>query len=228
MVTYLELQSFTGYKEEESKKLAQIITNDTSRKILNSLAEKDSTESELSKDLGIPISTIHYNLQALLKTRLVEADEFHYSRKGKEILHYRLANKYIIISPKPMKGIKNKLRSILPVSLLALVSSGILFTISLIKKPLANAAVFSSLAKSEAETMTARSLADTAPKAVSDVAVLAQDTMTNSFSNTSDAIIQQSSIWQQFIHNPASWFLFGCIFTILLILFLEYLSYKKK
>ena len=81
-------------KEEESKKLAQIISNDTSRKILDFLAEKEATESEIASKLDIPISTVHYNLQALVKGSLVEADEYHYSKKGKEVLHYKLANKY--------------------------------------------------------------------------------------------------------------------------------------
>ena len=54
-------------KEEESKRLAQIMSNDTSRKILDYLAEKEATESDLAEKLGIPISTVHYNLQALVK-----------------------------------------------------------------------------------------------------------------------------------------------------------------
>ncbi len=99
----------------EAKKLAQIISNDTARKILDMLAEKDATETEISKALKQPISTIHYNLKHLLKATLVECKEFHYSQKGKEVNHYSLANKYIIIAPKAAtETLKDKLKSLIP------------------------------------------------------------------------------------------------------------------
>ncbi len=113
-------------QEDQAKKLAQVVSNDTCRKILDYLGENEATESELAKKLKVPISTIHYNLQALQKGNLVEAEEFHYSEKGKEILHYRLANKYIIIAPKSTFGLKEKLRSILPVGAIALGGAAIL------------------------------------------------------------------------------------------------------
>src|SRR3989338_10912894 len=96
-------QSFllVSLKEDKAKELAQVISNESCRKILDYLAEKeDATESEISKDLQFPISTVHYNLQHLMKAGIINVDEFHYSEKGKEVNHYKLANKYIIIAPK--------------------------------------------------------------------------------------------------------------------------------
>ena len=105
-------------KEDKAKELAQVISNESCRKILDYLADKeDATETELAKALGIPISTVHYNLKHLVNGGLVSVEEFHYSEKGKEVNHYKLANKYIIIAPKTTYGIKEKLKSILPVSL---------------------------------------------------------------------------------------------------------------
>jgi DNA-binding transcriptional ArsR family regulator len=50
-------------KEDEAKKLAQVISNDTSRKILDFLASrKDATETEIATHLEMPLSTTHYNL----------------------------------------------------------------------------------------------------------------------------------------------------------------------
>ncbi|MFH1053402.1 MAG: helix-turn-helix domain-containing protein [Candidatus Woesearchaeota archaeon] len=103
-------------KEDQTKKLAQVINNDSCRSILDHLSENTATESDISKKLGLPMSTVHYNLQALIKVGLIEAEEFHYSEKGREVLHYKLANKYIIIAPKSTYGIKEKLRAILPVA----------------------------------------------------------------------------------------------------------------
>src|SRR3989344_1273149 len=87
--------------ETKTKKLAETITSDTSRKILNHLAETEQdTELNISKTLELPISTVHYHLQKLREAKLIEVEEFHYSVKGREINNYKLANKYIIIAPK--------------------------------------------------------------------------------------------------------------------------------
>ncbi len=103
--------------ETKTKKLANTITSDTSRKILNYLADKDDTEQNIAKSLKIPISTVHYHLQKLQEASLVAVEEFHYSKKGREVNHYKLANKYIIIAPKKVSGLKQKLRGILPAAL---------------------------------------------------------------------------------------------------------------
>lgn len=112
--------------EPKTKTLAETITSETSRKILNYLTEKDETEANLAKELNLPISTAHYHLQKLLEAGLVVVEEFHYSQKGREVNHYRLANKYIIIAPTKISGLKEKLRGILPVTLIVLGISALL------------------------------------------------------------------------------------------------------
>ncbi|MBU2561035.1 MAG: helix-turn-helix domain-containing protein [Nanoarchaeota archaeon] len=106
--------------ESKAKKLAEVISNNTCRKILDFMAEKkDVTESEIAKELNIPISTVHYNMKALMEARLVKSDEYHYSAKGKEVSHYRLANQYVIIAPEGEKhAIREKLKSIIPTALI--------------------------------------------------------------------------------------------------------------
>ncbi len=106
--------------EAKTKKLAETITSDTSRKILNHLAEKEDTEANIAKLLDLPISTVHYHLQKLQEANLVIAEEFHYSAKGREVNHYKLANKYIIIAPGNVSGLREKLKGILPVALAVL------------------------------------------------------------------------------------------------------------
>lgn len=106
--------------EAKTKKLAETITSDTSRKILNYLTEKEGAESVIAKELDLPLPTVHYHLQKLQEAGLVTVEEFHYSTKGREVNHYKLANKYIIIAPKKVTGLKQKLRGILPVALIIL------------------------------------------------------------------------------------------------------------
>jgi DNA-binding transcriptional ArsR family regulator len=118
-------------EEDKAKKLAQVISNDTSRKILDHLANKKASETELAKELSLPISTVHYNLKALLETKLVEATEFHYSEKGKEVLHYSLANKYVIIAPKAVtESFKDKLKNLLPVGFLIAAGAAVIHLMS--------------------------------------------------------------------------------------------------
>src|SRR3989338_6351413 len=100
-------------EDTQIKKVSNVISNDSCRKILDYLAKKEATESELAEKLQLPIYTVHYNLQQLMETGLISTEEFHYSEKGKEVLHYKLANRYIIISPKGTYGLKEKLKGIL-------------------------------------------------------------------------------------------------------------------
>ena len=102
--------------EPKTKKLAETITSETSRKILNYLAErKDDSEAKIAEALQLPISTVHYHLQKLQEAGLVTVEEFHYSPKGREVNRYKLANKYIIIAPQKVEGLREKLKGILPV-----------------------------------------------------------------------------------------------------------------
>ena len=117
--------------EKKTGKLAEIITSDTSRNILNYLTEKEDSEQNIAQTLNIPISTVHYHLQKLQEAGLVKVEEFHYSKKGREVNHYKLVNKYIIIAPKNVKGLRSRLKEILPV---ALVAGGISLIISLVQK----------------------------------------------------------------------------------------------
>ena len=108
-------------KEAEAKRIGQVIGNETARKILDFLANVDSaTETEIKEKLQMPISTVHYNLSALKDAGLILAKEYHYSSKGKEVNHYSLARKYVIIAPEEApEGLKEKLKSILPAALVS-------------------------------------------------------------------------------------------------------------
>ena len=100
--------------EKRIKKIAEALSSDTAHKILDHLAEKGSaTETEISNSLSLPISTVHYNLKNLVESTLVSANEFHYSEKGKEVIHYSLSNKYIVIAPKGEEKTEREIRTTL-------------------------------------------------------------------------------------------------------------------
>jgi DNA-binding transcriptional ArsR family regulator len=128
--------------EDKSKTLAQVLSNDTARKILDHLSKREhGTETDISKDLKVPLSTIHYNLDLLVKADLVSNEQFTYSEKGKQIIHYALSNKYVIIAPKRADFLKEKLKQFLPVLLITTaVSLGIRYGGMLFSRPLFAAA----------------------------------------------------------------------------------------
>ncbi len=110
-----------GLDDSRSKDIAEVLGNKTCKKIIEHLAEiKEASEKDISDALGIPINTVEYNLNKLVKTGLVEkAKNFFWSRKGKKIEMYKLAKKHIVISPKPKRVDMKELRTILPLILIA-------------------------------------------------------------------------------------------------------------
>ncbi len=152
--------------EEKAQKLSRVLSNPTAIRILEHLSGKDATESDISRQLDIPLSTVHYNLQQLVEAKLVVAEEFHYSSRGKEVNHYTLANKYIIIAPKEQDAsFLQHLRKYLPAAAITIGAAAILKTLQLMTGTSA------SLAAPEAAPMAAKTTADAAPQ----MAMLAMD-----------------------------------------------------
>jgi len=111
--------------QKESKSLAQTLSNDTARKILDYLTEKEeASASEISKKLNIPLPTVDYNLKQLVKTDLVESKEFLWSKKGREMNLYRLAKKLVIIAPKSTS--LKEIKSLLPITILSIAAAGLI------------------------------------------------------------------------------------------------------
>ena len=135
LTVFMSEESFllVSLEEEKAKQLAQVLSNNTARRILDHLSrEEHDTETNISKSLKLPLSTVHYNLQHLAKTNLVNDEHFTYSEKGKQIIHYSLSNKYVIIAPKKTELLKEKLKKFLPV---VLVCSVVAYSIKYFRSP---------------------------------------------------------------------------------------------
>jgi DNA-binding transcriptional ArsR family regulator len=200
--------------EKRTKKLAETITSNTSRKILNHLTQKEhDTEANISKEAKLPISTVHYHLQKLQEAGLVIAKEFHYSKKGREVNHYKLANKYIIIAPRKVSGLKQKLRGILPVGIIALGVSAVIKAITLIQSK-----TFSSLPVAE---MAMESQEASVPL-MADAAIEAAPRVAEQALQAAQPLSTQPDI--------ALWFFFGSVSVILIYLLFELVKefFKKK
>jgi len=207
-------------KENKAKKLAQVISNETSRKILDFLAgRKEATETEIAKALNVPISTVHYNLQQLHENKLVLVDEFHYSEKGKEVNHYKLANKLIIIAPSRSESFLNKLKAILPVGLIAVAVAGVIHLYS---------GRFGMVADSAAKTF--KGAAAPAMEAVEEAAVGGGEVLREAVTATvaqAPPPAAQNFMGAATEPNIALWFLYGAIFTLFVYVVIALIRRKK-
>jgi predicted transcriptional regulator len=57
--------------DKNSKKLSQIISNDTARNVLEAIASQSLSASRIAKKLSIPLTTVQYNLDKLSDAGLV-------------------------------------------------------------------------------------------------------------------------------------------------------------
>ena len=90
--------------------LADMLSNKTSKKIIEFIADKEASESEIANELKLPANTVNYNIKKLLEVGLVErTGNFFWSVKGRKILKYRAANKKIVISPRSFGNVKQVL-----------------------------------------------------------------------------------------------------------------------
>jgi predicted transcriptional regulator len=87
--------------DERIASLSNVLGNKTCKKILDYLAEKEASETQIANDLKMPANTVNYNIKQLLDAGLIEKTKtFFWSVKGKKVPTYTIANKKIVISPK--------------------------------------------------------------------------------------------------------------------------------
>ncbi|NOZ80947.1 MAG: helix-turn-helix transcriptional regulator [DPANN group archaeon] len=222
-------------KDEKSKKLAQVISNETSRKVLDLLTKKDATETEIAKALNIPLSTVHYNMKALVRSGLVKVEEFHYSEKGKEVNHYSLANKVIIIAPSRENSWKQAMKNFLPIGMFGLAATFIVF---LWEKLSFGGGVFSQAVPLTATRIAAESapimnqVASQTDKAVAVAKEAVQDMVASApvpeAVNASHQTIGSAVAMTPAEPNLWLWFLLGTAFTLTAMILWEWLRQRKR
>lgn len=92
---------------EDSKKVTQALSNEKALKMLEILADKPMSATTLSEKMGLPLTTIKYNLDSLIEADLIKVKETKWSQKGREIKIYEPVQKLIVVVP----GTKNVDRS---------------------------------------------------------------------------------------------------------------------
>jgi DNA-binding transcriptional ArsR family regulator len=231
--------------DEKVGNISKVVNNKTCKKILKYLANRDhATETEISNELKIPISTVHYNLSELSKAGLVSVKEYHYSKKGKEILHYQLSNKYIIIAPRNDPNILDKLKQFIPIFLISIFTAAVLhFSVYFanVKEKLFGTVLSGSGANIESQAMpmaenvkslnTEEVVMDSVVTHSSELARSANDTIVENISND---IAPAFVMHVDKVSNPsffseyfAIWFLIGTFFVITIMFILSFFKKKK-
>lgn len=104
---------------EASKKITQTLSNDSARQVLELLADEPMSASDIAEKLEIPLTTVKYNLDALIESGLITIKQTRWSVKGRKIKIYAPIRKLIVIVPDKTdrKSVANILRRYLGVVL---------------------------------------------------------------------------------------------------------------
>lgn len=90
---------------EDSKKLRQIFSNDTSMKILDLLKKESLAAGEVADKLEIPLTTVKYNIDQMVEHDLVRVQRIKYSEKGRQVKIYEAPEKVIIFAPEKVNRV---------------------------------------------------------------------------------------------------------------------------
>ncbi|MDN5320283.1 MAG: hypothetical protein PWP49_703 [Thermococcaceae archaeon] len=112
--------------DEKAKELAQILTNETSLLILRLLQERTLSMSEITKELGIPMSTVSYHLDKMTRVGLVEIAGKKYGKRLQEVKLYRAASKPILLLPRGIPVKKRFLKVFEKIQIISLGVAGLL------------------------------------------------------------------------------------------------------
>lgn len=84
---------------EDSRKIARLLSNKTSIRILKLLDRRSMSAADIADELEVRLNTLKYNLDSLLEVGLIRVRQVKWSRKGREIKVYEAVEKVIILLP---------------------------------------------------------------------------------------------------------------------------------
>ena len=239
---------------EESKKLTQVISNDTARKIIELLADAPLSASDIADRLQTPLTTIVYNLENLESVGLIKIDKIKYSEKGREVKIYAPVRKLIVVVPEKTdrKSITDILRKYVGVVLAAVLASSIIeFLLFRAGAPQWELVDYSSDMKVAADSQNIAAVSEEANASVRGVIgdlremnqtipTVTQSGATATPSPVPAPLIEKSGAVSQMAPDmfaniantvsahPGLTFLLGCIFVIILLAVWDYHKRKKN
>lgn len=185
--------------DDRISSLADVLGNKTSKKIIDYLAEKEASETEISQDLKIPANTVNYNIKKLFKAGLIEkSKDYWWSVKGKKIRKYRVANKKIVISPKSF-------------------GTGSKVFVSLIVAGFAAIGIKFFTQNQFAQDSTSMKIAEVTVERAGDYVAAGASQGVNSVSDVASGAVSQMPL----IPEVALWFFLGAVFALIVFMLLN-------
>ena len=86
-----------GADDRSLKLLGELLGNDTSRKIIRCLIEKQMYTNELAIKLNIPISLVMHHLKKLEKVNLVDVEEKQITKRTKTHKFFKMSGKIFVL-----------------------------------------------------------------------------------------------------------------------------------
>jgi predicted transcriptional regulator len=220
---------------EESKKITQVISNDTARKIIELLADAPLSASDIAQSLHAPLTTITYNLENLESVGLAKVERIKYSEKGRKVKIYAPVRKLIIVVPEKTdrKSVGDLIRKYMGVILASVLASSFIeffmrsrseemiqtYDNSLTETPFTtpvNSAISPMSVGAVNETI--KGFSNTSPVATPIVpSIPYADAPVTTFTNLANTITA----------HPGLLFLMGCMFMVALVIAMDYRRKKN-
>ena len=196
--------------DKNSKKLSQIISNDTARNVLEAIASQSLSASQIADKLDIPLSTVQYNIDKLSDAGLVKVERTKYSEKMKHVKFYAPQRKYIVIVPEKTgrRDVIATLKRYLTVIAFAVVGSGAIEFLTIKMRSPALGEVTRSIPEKGGGVPAAPTPMPMAP--------------------LGEILDMDTAMGFDFFAHPGLWFLFGALFVILVVFLIEYYGRKEK
>lgn len=217
---------------EESRKITQVISNDTARQIIELLADAPLSASDISERLKAPLTTIAYNLDNLERVGLIRIEKIRYSEKGREVKIYAPVRKLIVVVPEKtdQKSVADLLRRYLGIILASVLASGLIEFLGRNKARKAEPSVIAAESSTMIvnETMNDREMVT----AINDTAAnvpfqksVAENISIVEPSTSPDLFTQIAELMNA---HPGLIFLTGCLFAVALIMIFDRMRKNKK
>ncbi|MBE0522873.1 MAG: helix-turn-helix transcriptional regulator [Methanosarcinales archaeon] len=218
---------------DDSKKITQVITNDTAREVLELLAEHSMSASEIANKLNTPLTTIKYNLENLVEAGLVKIERIKYSEKGRQVKVYAPVRKLIVVVPEKIDNgsIVDILKKYLGVFLAAILATGLVKLLTGPYFKLNNTIMSKKFEGMSSDEMVSNVFYYAGDGVGSAVNETANKMMVN---DTTGAVISEVAQEAQkaadsgFVFDNGLWFLFGCVFIIGALIIVDYIRSRKK
>ncbi len=213
---------------EESKKITQVISNDTARQIIELLADAPLSASDISERLQAPISTIVYNLENLESVGLIKVEKIRYSEKGRQVKIYAPVRKLIVVVPEKTdkKSVADVLRKYLGVLLAAVFASILIEFVtrrmnSRLIQTTGDTLIEAPSLPSNATSLPATVMNETGtPEVVSKAMPAATPISDGAASSAAPDLLTRIS--DMVSAHPGIAFLLGCLFAIALFVIMDY------